>query len=83
MRHLLLRQPRRRERFCWTRRWDGERIVYRLFRRGHDGRISSTQECFAMTEDRSVIAKRLNNSRHKLRDYVDEIDLYAMGVTNG
>lgn len=36
-----------------------------------------------MTEDRSVIAKRLNNSRHKLRDYVDEIDLYAMGVTNG
>lgn len=81
---LTRRMPTKRDGFSWARiPQDSGGVLYRLYRRDMRGVLhvellpfSSDWECC-----RCVVARRLREARHRLRDTVDDIDLEIMGLT--
>lgn len=62
---------------------DGGGVVYRLFRRDQNRVLHAEMLTFHSDGEccRCVVARRLREARHRLRDTVDDIDLEIMGLT--
>lgn len=82
MRTIPHKLPNQAQRFCYGRvPMLGGSVVYRLFRRDQARRVYAETCVFHRDCSRRLMAQRLREARHTLRDRVDGIDLALLGVT--
>jgi hypothetical protein len=76
------RAPKRNGGFSWGRFPDRPSgiVMYRLFRRDHNGAVHFIGLNFYRHDTRRDMAIALRAACHRLRDQVDDIDLVAMGA---
>lgn len=82
MHHAAHHRPKQTAPFSWTRIPETHGVVlFRLYRRDMRGVLHYELHRFPITTPRAEIACSLLQARKRLREFVDEIDLKIMGVT--
>ncbi|WP_313217804.1 hypothetical protein [Stenotrophomonas sp.] len=81
-RPVTRRSPKRNGGFSWGRFPDKPSgiVMYRLFRRDHNGAVHFIGLNFYRHDTRRDMAIALRKACHRLREQVDDIDLVALGV---